>query len=104
MRRSMNVENTSSTNPRNIPIATEIITTMVVSRLVSSRDGQLTFFSSDMESVMNRNLPKNDRWAAILSRAGRVNLLISSPCAVCDLDSAGSIWTAPAAPNRSCDS
>ena len=50
----MSMEKPSSTIPRKAPMATETITTMVVRRLVSSLEGQLTLRSSAMASAMKR--------------------------------------------------
>ena len=76
----MNRENTSSTNPRNAPIITEIMTTIVVRRLVSSLVGQLTLRSSAMASAKKRKRPSVGPEDGIRALAGRVNRLIKFPC------------------------
>lgn len=72
----MNRENTSSTRPRNAPIITEMMTTIVVRRLVSSLVGQLTLRSSATASAKNRKRPRVGPEDGIRALAGRVNRLI----------------------------
>lgn len=75
----MKRENASSTRPRNAPIITEIMTTMVVRRLVSSLVGQLTLRSSAMASAKKRNRPRVGPEEGIRALAGRVKRLIRFP-------------------------
>ena len=77
----MSMEKPSSTIPKKAPMATETITTMVVRRLVSSLEGQLTLRNSAMASAIKRKRPRKGPEADILARAGRVKRLIQFPCA-----------------------
>lgn len=72
----MNRENSSSTSPRNAPIITEMMITIVVRRLVSSFVGQLTLRSSAMASAKKRKRPRAGPEDGIRALAGRVNRLM----------------------------